>query len=179
MISNGYSSGPGWTGQEEGCHRKARTGGNDMVIPDFAFSLVIALLFSLIFAAIIRRRGPRAGFFWFFMLILLTTWAGGIWARPLGPAIWGVNWLAFLVVGLIVAMLVTITAYREGPERPYVKVERDAQFSRAETQDLLARIDRNKSRRQMTYVTLSVFYWLLLLMLILAIISRYVVQFGR
>jgi hypothetical protein len=147
-----------------------------MVLPDFTFSLVIALLLSLFFAAIIRRRGPRAGFFWFFVLILLATWAGGIWARPLGPSLWGVNWLSFLIVGLIVALLVTLNALRASPGKPYRKVERNAQLSRAQTRDLLEEANREGDTRQLTYVTLSIFFWLLLLMLIVAILSRYLIE---
>jgi hypothetical protein len=147
-----------------------------MVIPDFTFSLVIALLLSLLFAAIIRRRGPRSGFFWFFVLILMATWAGGIWARPLGPSLWGVNWLSFLIVGLIVALLVTLNALRDSPGKQYPRVERDAQLSRNQTQDLLEEVNRKKDSRQLTYVTLSIFFWLLLLMLIATILSRYLIE---
>jgi hypothetical protein len=145
-----------------------------MIVPDIFFSFGIALLLSLLFAALIRRQGPRAGFFWFFLLIFLATWAIAIWARPLGPSLWGVNWLTFVIAGLIVALLATLNALRRTPDdEPYRPVERQEQLSRDETVDLIEDLGHRKEARQLTYVTVSIFFWLLLLLLLVVIVSRY------
>ncbi|MDA8165367.1 MAG: hypothetical protein M0017_10110 [Desulfobacteraceae bacterium] len=144
-----------------------------MIIPGFFFSLVIALVLSLLFAWLIRRRGPRAGFFWFFILIFLATWAVGIWARPFGPSLWGVYWLTFVIVGVIVALLATLYALRQTPDEPFRSVERREQLSRNETMDMLNHLGRSKKAKELTYVTLGIFFWALLLFLLAIIAGRY------
>ena len=65
----------------------------------FALTLALALLFDR------RGPGPMGGIFFFFGLVFLATWAGGVWVVPGGPFLWGVSWLGFLLVGLITALV--------------------------------------------------------------------------
>lgn len=147
-----------------------------MILPDVFFSFTVALLLSLLFAAIVRSRGPRAGFFWFFLIIFLATWAIGIWARPLGPTLWGVNWLTFVIAGIIVVLLATLNALRRTPDEPYRQVKRKEQLSRNETIDLLDDLGRRKEAKQLTYITMNIFFWILLALLLIIILSRYLLE---
>jgi uncharacterized BrkB/YihY/UPF0761 family membrane protein len=72
------------------------------------FALVAALIFTAILLAI--GRGGYEGGGWataviLFGILVLTSWAGGIWLHPVGPTVWGAAWMPFLVVGFVVALL--------------------------------------------------------------------------
>ena len=135
-----------------------------MIIPEFAFALMIALVFSVLFAWLIRRQGPRGGFFWFFLIILLSTWAGGIWMAPFGPVLWGVYWLPFLVIAFIFSLMVSLSAHG-----------RDLR-TREETLKEIEDARKEKALEELTYVTLGVFFWFLLAALVVAIVVRYITR---
>jgi hypothetical protein len=72
-----------------------------------AFALAIAVLFVMVVGRAPRTRGSSAlPFVWLFVILVFTMWAGGLWIGPAGPLIFGVAWLPFLVVGLVVALIV-------------------------------------------------------------------------
>ena len=77
----------------------------DMILMDVVFALIIALLLVLIFTIIFRAKPPDFGSVAFFLIVFLSSWAGGIWLTPIGPVSWGVYWLPFLLVGVMVALL--------------------------------------------------------------------------
>ena len=133
-----------------------------MIFPDVIAALVVAVIFSVVFALSTWRRTRKSGLVWVFLIIFLATWAGGIWLRPFGPKLWGINWLSFLFIGCIVALFISL----KGPPS-------DAPRGRQETLDMLERIKEEKEIRKITYVTLSVVFWILLAVLVMAIIIRY------
>lgn len=137
---------------------------NILAFKEFLISLVVALVLCVIFALITRKRARRTGFVWFFLFVLMATWAGGVWVRPFGPAISEVRWLQFLVVGLLVVLIFALFA----PLRP----PRD----RHETLDQLEEIARQKELTKVTYITLGIVFWVILVILIIAIIVRYVLD---
>lgn len=134
-----------------------------MVIKEFFVSLVVALVLCIIFALVTGSRGRRTGFVWFFLFVLMATWAGGVWIRPFGPA-WGdIRWLQFLVVGLLVVLMFALFAPLKPPR------------GRHETLDQLEEIAQQKELTKVAYITLSIVFWVILVILIVAIIVRYVV----
>ena len=136
---------------------------NTMAFKEFLISLVVALVLCVIFALVTRRKARRTGFVWFFLFVLMATWAGGVWIRPFGPA-WGdVRWLQFLVIGLLVVLMFALFA----PLRP--------PRGRHETLDQLDEIAQQKELAKVTYITLGIVFWVILIIFILAIISRYVI----
>jgi hypothetical protein len=133
-----------------------------MILKEFLVSLTVALLVCVVFALITRSNVRRTGFGWFLLLVLLGTWAGGVWLRPFGP-IWGdIRWLQFLIAGLLVLLLFALFA-------PFKKPR-----GRQETIDQLEEIARQKEVQKVTYVTLGIVFWVVLVILIAAIIIRYV-----
>ena len=124
-------------------------------------ALVIAGTLSYLFARNIRRRGRRTGFFWFFLMIFMVTWAGGAWLLPFGPMVIGIHWLPFALVGLIGALIVSLIAKRRYP------------VTRHETIDLLDAVRQEREREKITYLSLNVVFWLTLFLLLVAVIGRY------
>ena len=134
-----------------------------MLIKEFLISLVVALVLCVIFALVTRRRVQRTGFIWFFLFVLMATWAGGVWIRPFGPALSDVRWLQFLVIGLLVVLMFALFAPLKPPQ------------GRHDTLDQLEEIAQQKELTKVTYITLGIVFWVILVILIIAIIVRYVV----
>jgi len=129
-----------------------------IVFSHLLIALLFAVLFTVIFAAGFRRRGPWASLVLFFMIIFLATWAGGIWLHPIGRPLWGVHWMAFLFVGLVIALLLAAAV----PSR------------QEESSVELVDPKKEKADRKAALGALGVFFWVLIIALIVAIIARYV-----
>jgi Ca2+/Na+ antiporter len=133
-----------------------------MFFKEFLVSLAVALLVCVIFALVTRSSVRRTGFGWFFLFVFIATWAGGVWLRPFGPT-WGeIRWLQFLIVGLLVALLFALFAPLKAPR------------GRHETLAQLQAIARQKEVQKATYVTLGIVFWVVLVILVAAIVIRYV-----
>lgn len=124
-------------------------------------ALFIALLVSVLFCFAMRRRMPRTGFFWFFLLLFLATWAGGIWIGPFGPSFRGVYWLPFVLVAILAGFLLAAFAPRRAPR------------GRIETLEMLEEIEQERRLGKLTYISFGLFFWMALFGLILVIILRY------
>ncbi len=126
-----------------------------MIFFEFMTALIVALALLAIFGLGWRRYGPWESFLVFFVIIFLAAWAGGLWIGPVGPVFYGVYWLPFLLFGLLFALLLAAS----GPERrPRNRQETEA---RVRDEDVLE-------------VTIDVFFWVLIMMLVLAVIGRYI-----
>jgi hypothetical protein len=77
----------------------------------FLIALGVAVVLSFILVQAIGRERALAGFLMFMAVILLMSWAGGVWLRPIGPAAGGVYWLPFVLTGLLVALLIAAFHY--------------------------------------------------------------------
>ena len=133
-----------------------------MILKEFVVSLTVALLVCVVFALITRSNVRRTGFGWFLLFVVLATWAGGVWLRPFGPR-WGdIRWLQFLIAGLLVLLLFALFAPFKAPR------------GRHETIEQLQEIARQKEVQKVTYVTLGIVFWVVLMILIAAIAIRYV-----
>jgi len=131
-----------------------------MILRDFAFAFIVAFVLFLVFGHGLRRVGPFGGAIWFFIVVLLAAWVGGVWARPIGPAIMGVFWLPYLWFGLLIALVLASTS------PVYVPPRRD----RSSTDEG----DDSKSEEVLAAAgTLSLFLWVLLLSMGIALIAHY------
>ena len=134
---------------------------NTLAFKEFLISLVVALVLCVIFALVTRRKVRRTGFVWFFLFVLMATWAGGVWIRPFGPVLSDIRWLQFLVVGLLVVLMFALFAPLKPPR------------GRQQTLDQLEEIARQKEITKVTYITLGIVFWVILVILLIAIIVRY------
>ena len=128
---------------------------------EFFVALIVALLVSVLFGYALRRRIPRKGFFWFFLILLLATWAGGMWIGPFGPSFRGIFWLPFVLVAVVVGAFLAAIAPRRAPT------------GRIETLEMLEEIEQKRKLQKLTYISFGVFFWVALFALITVIIVRY------
>ena len=134
---------------------------NTLMLKEFLMSLAVALFVCVLFALVTRSRTRRSGFVWFFLFILLATWAGGVWIRPFGPALANIRWLQFLVVGLLAVLLVALAAPLKPPK------------SRHDTLDQLEDMAEQEHLETLTYLTLGAVFWIILGLLVWAVIANY------
>jgi hypothetical protein len=132
------------------------------------FELLIALLISVSVAVLFvpllgwRRPGGDEGalmaFLFFFFLIFLAALAGGMWIRPVGPTAWGVSWLGYLMVALVVALLLAAVS----PPKP--RRERGLGGS------------RTAGGEATMPAGLGTFFWILMLLLLFVTAAAYAVD---
>ncbi|HEY8400928.1 MAG TPA: hypothetical protein VIK89_06685 [Cytophagaceae bacterium] len=74
-----------------------------MLLVAILFSLFFAIIFTGLFAIAFRNTGPWSGFWAFFLVVFLFSFAAGQWVVPIGPHAWGFYWLPGLLAAVIVA----------------------------------------------------------------------------
>jgi len=132
-----------------------------MIFKEFLAALAVALLVCTVFVLATRSRVRCTGFGWLFLFVLLATWAGGVWLRPFGPALGDIRWLQFLIVGLLAVLLLALFAPFKPPRGCH------------DTLDQLQAIARQKELQKVTFFTLGIVFWVVLVILIVAIVIRY------
>lgn len=78
------------------------------LVAEMLMALIVAALFTAGLSWLARRRGAPvalAALVLFFLIVFLATWAVGSWIGPRGPTAFGVPWLAFAIVGLVIALV--------------------------------------------------------------------------
>lgn len=125
-----------------------------MFFIDLLFALAVALLLTLIFAAILGTRGPWASVWVFLLVVFLAAWAGGLWITPFGPPLFDTYWLPFLLVGLIFALLLAAVTPVAPP-----RTRREAIAQAREEEAAVA--------------ALTVFFWVLIIALAGAVVLAY------
>jgi len=128
-----------------------------MFLVDLLVALAIALLLTAIFTAGFRNRGPWDVWWVFLLVVFLGAWAGGLWLAPFGPTLFDVAWLPFLFVGFIVALMLAAAVPPARPPRTYGEAVAEARAEEA------------------AVATFSIFLWVLLIGLAVAILIAYVV----
>ena len=132
------------------------------MIIDLLFAFLVALAASIILALLyhgrgVKRAGGWSGFLFLFLLILLATWAGGIWIAPIGPVLWDGYWLTFAITGTIIALLFAALL----PQRPSPRSRNGNSVRVREEEELLG-------------LTLGAFFWIAITAMAIAIITYYV-----
>ena len=129
-----------------------------------------ALLFSFFFAIVLssvliygfRRSvpGPWNGIPMTFLLIFMFTWAIGSWIEPIGPDYWGVYWLGYLLIAVLVTMLVGLFLPPRPPRNRIIsKTEVDEEVRQSETSRAIE-------------ITFGFFFWFLIIVLLAVALSR-------
>jgi len=124
------------------------------------FALCIALLVATGFTVAARRKGRDADFLMILLTVFFGAWAGGLWLTPLGPVLWSAYWLPFFLVGLVFAL---ILAAFPGPQ----------DMENGSSVEFVNQEARRKQRRRNRLVV-NIYFWVLLAVLVLAIVSAYV-----
>lgn len=100
-----------------------------MFLMEALLALVMALLFTAVFALGFRRRGPWSSVLTFFLIVFLAAWAGSLWLSPAGPVFLGIYWLPIIMAALFFALLLSAMA---PPRPPTQKVETISQVKEEE-----------------------------------------------
>lgn len=100
-----------------------------MLLNAFIIALIVALIMTAIFVWGFKVRGVNSNALAFFFIVFLSSWAAGIWVRPLNYALpQNIPWLPQLIVGLITSLLmaweVPSWSRRSMPEAVAVQSER-------------------------------------------------------
>lgn len=122
---------------------------------EFIFALCMALLFTLIFALVLKRPGPWSTWWAFFLVIFLAAWAGGLWITPAGPVFVGIYWLPIILVAFIFAVLLAAIT----PPR-----------SRQPKVETISQVQKEESATEKEF---DVFFWVLLVVLAVVILLGY------
>jgi hypothetical protein len=141
-----------------------------MFFLEFLFAFVLALVIAGILAAALSRSTDQRSEIWplglfFFVLLLFTIWAGGVWIAPVGPELWGVSWVPYVIIGIIVALLLAASV-------PSQDRWRSAQAAAAAGSGTTTATPAEGEVA--SAVALSVFFWIVVAALIAAIAARYV-----
>jgi hypothetical protein len=133
-----------------------------MFLLDLLVSLVIGLILTAIFVALFDVTGPWGSFWVFLLIVVFGAWIGGLWFRPFGPALFGVTWVPFLLMGLLFAILLAAAvpvAPAPPPPPPATPAEARAEV-RAE---------------EAAATAFGLFFWILLVGFIIFVVLGYVI----
>lgn len=88
--------------------------------------LLVAFLAAAVLTALfvgplrVRRPGAReeegllATILFFFGIVLVASWAGGLWLSRVGAYAWGARWLGYVAIAVITAVLLAVASPRRG-----------------------------------------------------------------
>ena len=132
-----------------------------MIWVDILFAIIVATILTILFSAVIGRRGPWESNLLFFFLVFLGAWAGGLWLKPVGPTLNGFYMINYVIAGLILAILIAATgpmAIRNREKKIELKTEDELQKEK-------------KTKR------FDILLSILIFLLILIIISGYIITY--
>lgn len=127
-----------------------------MLFKHLVLAVVVSLLLTGVFIYGFRKRGPWNSFLTFFILVALGAWAGGVWFPGTGPSIWGVNWLPFFIVGLLVSLLL-VAAMPAIPPDTTVQLVKEGE----------------KAPEAKKRMVLGIYFWLVVIAFAILIVTRY------
>ncbi|MFP4395970.1 MAG: hypothetical protein ACLFTI_11970 [Anaerolineales bacterium] len=137
-----------------------------MFFAEFVFALAIALLLTGFFFVAFRYRGPWDVWWLFLVVIFLAAWAGGLWIEPIGPPLFEIYWLPFLLVGLLFALILAAAVPPRPPRLPgRPRAPRTPRTRRAATPTTPA--------EEETALAVGLFFWLMLVSLMVVILIGY------
>lgn len=168
----------------------------------FIWDLLIALLVALLFVGLLvglvgwgrrdrtattgttaattpRGEGSSAAawgvILFLFVILFLGIWAGGVWIEPFGPEAWGVAWLPFLFVGLILALVVAAAAppVRRTPTTGRAATRQVGPVGSGPGSEPAPEKARHERQGEALAVSFGVFFWLLVGLFVLAVFFAY------
>jgi hypothetical protein len=142
----------------------------NMVYTGIFAALLVALLFTLVFSASYRKRGSWGALLIFFLIIFLASWAGQLWINPIGPMVYGVSWVPLIFVGLVFAFLLMAASPPQPPKRKGTTGGIGASGISASN----APADSESTEEEeVAALAVGVFFWILLIVLFVAIVLGY------
>lgn len=121
------------------------------------FSFFIAVVITAVFSFVLKRTGPWAGFWIFFLLMFFISFAAGEWAAPRGPSMLGYYWVPGLVAAVVVALV--LASATPGESSSHKKQRADIEN------------EVNDAEATVASAVLGIFFWLLIVVLAFAAIA--------
>jgi hypothetical protein len=128
------------------------------ILINLLFVLATSAAIGTVFAIALRGRGPWPGLLWFFIVLIVGTWALGIWVRPIGPPWWSVQWVPYAIAAAMIALLLAAAT----PPLPAATADAKPEASRE------APVPSATDAR-----SFNVAFWLLLGLCVLSIVMHY------
>ena len=135
-----------------------------MFITHLIYALFIGLGIAWLFGVGLGTRGPWNSFFWFFVLIFLFSWGGGVWLTPFGPTGWGVSWLPFLFAGVFITLVLLAATPRSA---------RGRRAANAKAADATV-LKEQAAEKKGSETALDAFFWILIVFLGVVIVCHYI-----
>ncbi|MFW6219156.1 MAG: hypothetical protein ACOC3S_03460 [Bacteroidota bacterium] len=117
----------------------------------------IAIVITLVFPYVFKSRGPWNSMWAFFIILLLTLFAAGLWIIPAGPQWNEVAWVPLLFVGVLFALILAAATYT----KPYGE-----ELNTNKPREINEEVSKNTIA---TMAAFGLFFWLLLISLIVII----------
>jgi len=89
-----------------------------MFIFDLLFAFICAWLIVWIVSFTFGTKGPWGSLLWFYLVVFLFAWSGGVWLTPFGPVWRGIGWLPIIFMAVMVSLLLTAASPRTYRRRP-------------------------------------------------------------
>lgn len=142
-----------------------------MFFADFLFVLLLALLFTAFFSFAGDRYARWPGPAWLFMVLLLATWALGVWFRPIGPPVRGLYWASFVAAILVVSLLLLAAISAPRPPRKKTREE----LKGVELRPLTPAEEQMEKERaeEQAAVSLGFLFWVLIAVALAALVVHY------
>lgn len=142
-----------------------------MFLAEFLFVLVLALVFTCFFALAGGRYLPWPGLVWLFMILLMATWALGVWFRPVGPPVRGFYWGSFVAAVVVVSLLLAAAVSRSHIPRKKTREE----LKGVEIRPLTPAEQRVREERAEAAATacFGVLFWVLIAVALAAVVVHY------
>jgi hypothetical protein len=134
-----------------------------MVHLHLLYALFVGISVACVWSFLLNSSGPWNNLYWFFLVIFLFSWGGGVWITPFGPTGWGVSWLPFVMMGVVVALLLSAATPRHERRRPV-----------SGTRPVVVQAPPASSPVASTaFFALDLFFWFLVILLVTSILGRY------
>jgi hypothetical protein len=126
----------------------------------FLFAVIVGLVFAVILVAGLSRVGPGpwSGLLFFLFLLFLLAWAGGVWLPPAGPRMSDVPLIPFVIAGLLGLLLFAVAVPRR---------------ARGTLSEAVEETGERHAQQDVAGITLGVFYWIAVVLLVVAIVTRF------
>lgn len=143
-----------------------------MIFIQVLIALVIAIIITLIFYIPFKIKGPWQNFWSFFIIIFFGNLAAGTLVETIGSSIYGFYWIPGIFMGLIIALLlaaVTPVAVDQKRKSKFDKID----YNKEEPGDnpRSADIHSIKYADEERSLSIGLFYWIVVVLLILAAVT--------
>ena len=92
-----------------------------MFIADLLVAAAFGLCFVWFISLVFSTKGPWDSMLWFFVVVALFAWSGGVWLVPFGPQWRGIGWFPIIFMGFLVSLLLLAASPRSSRKRPATK----------------------------------------------------------